>query len=439
VECAGQFKPLVEDRNHEVGAHRNPDLGLHRVGTRTVVVLDPEVALDPAEEQLDAPAQLVEHGHGKRGNFEMVGQEHEWLAGFQVEVFDQPQKHREVVSRFLDRGFAYVIAAQSGQSVHLVGVMPGEAQVGFGACDKEGTGIGDESQAGKIHVAAIHQVKRDGLEEQFVEPAHIVLPGPCNADANGNRASQVDLRVHLDSSLGLAKVRPVEERERQIDRGRIQGIDRVVQIDTEILADVKRPCLANEALGEVLPNPPVARFVGIGKCRSGDLPGEAKMIEGLGTSMETGGDIAQSIPGVKLGKHHADELLTKSKVSCGGVRFVFRDESRGRLPVNQIQNLRENITAAHVREASRARLDAEFISKLGGALQETDVTQLWLELLSEECRIQSSFTNPMHHESDELIAIMTTIIRKTNRGKTDGGKKVESRKQMKEKQRKAES
>jgi len=45
----------------------------------------------------------------------------------------------------------------------------------------------------------------------------------------------------------------------------------------------------------------------------------------------------------------------------------------------------------------------------------------------------------MHHESDELIAIMTTIIRKTNRGKTDGGKKVESRKQMKEKQRKAES
>jgi four helix bundle protein len=92
-----------------------------------------------------------------------------------------------------------------------------------------------------------------------------------------------------------------------------------------------------------------------------------------------------------------------------------------------------------VREASRTRLDAEFISKLGGALQETDVTQLWLELLSEECRIQSSFTNPMHHESDELIAIMTTIIRKTNRGKTDGGKKVESRKQMKEKQRKAES
>jgi four helix bundle protein len=69
--------------------------------------------------------------------------------------------------------------------------------------------------------------------------------------------------------------------------------------------------------------------------------------------------------------------------------------------------------AAHVREASRARSDAEFISKLGGALQETDETQLWLELLSEECRIQSSLTNPMRQEADELIAIMTTMVRRT--------------------------
>jgi hypothetical protein len=27
VECAGQLEPLVKDRNHEVGAHRDPDLG----------------------------------------------------------------------------------------------------------------------------------------------------------------------------------------------------------------------------------------------------------------------------------------------------------------------------------------------------------------------------------------------------------------------------
>ena len=43
--------------------------------------------------------------------------------------------------------------------------------------------------------------------------------------------------------------------------------------------------------------------------------------------------------------------------------------------------------AAHVREASRARSDAEFISKLGGSIQEADESALWLELLREECAI----------------------------------------------------
>jgi four helix bundle protein len=69
--------------------------------------------------------------------------------------------------------------------------------------------------------------------------------------------------------------------------------------------------------------------------------------------------------------------------------------------------------AAHVREASRARSEAEFTSKLGGALQEADETQLWLELLNEECGIKQEQTQPIITKSDELIAIMTTIIRRT--------------------------
>ena len=65
------------------------------------------------------------------------------------------------------------------------------------------------------------------------------------------------------------------------------------------------------------------------------------------------------------------------------------------------------------REAARARSEAEFISKLGGALQEADETQLWLELLREECGIDCSLTTPIEQEANELIAIFTTIIRRT--------------------------
>jgi four helix bundle protein len=68
--------------------------------------------------------------------------------------------------------------------------------------------------------------------------------------------------------------------------------------------------------------------------------------------------------------------------------------------------------AAHAREAARARSEAEFISKLGGALQGADEIQLWPELLREECSIDCSLTTPIEQEA-ELIAIFTTIIRRT--------------------------
>ena len=69
--------------------------------------------------------------------------------------------------------------------------------------------------------------------------------------------------------------------------------------------------------------------------------------------------------------------------------------------------------AAHVREASRARSDDEFVSKLGGALQEADESLLWLELLREECAVEASLTKPLEAESSELLAIFTTMINKT--------------------------
>ena len=67
-------------------------------------------------------------------------------------------------------------------------------------------------------------------------------------------------------------------------------------------------------------------------------------------------------------------------------------------------------------KASRARSDEEFVSKLGGALQEADESQMWLELLREDCGVAPTDTVPMEKEADELMAVMTTMINRT-RGK----------------------
>jgi four helix bundle protein len=71
--------------------------------------------------------------------------------------------------------------------------------------------------------------------------------------------------------------------------------------------------------------------------------------------------------------------------------------------------------ASHAREASRARSDAEFCSKLDGLLQEADETQLWLELLIEDCNISDTALPVIHREAGELLAIFTTIVSKVRK------------------------
>lgn len=193
VESAGQFELLLEDSDHQVGAHRDPYLGLHRVGTRAIVVFDPQVPLDPAEEQLDAPSQFVEHGHGERRDFEVVCQEDEFSGGFRIVIPHSAQEHREVLAGLLQLWLSNMIAAQTGQAVHRLRVVAGELKVGLGAGDEKRSRPGDQRQSDEVHVATIHQIERSRLEEQTVEPANVVLPGAGDVDTCGDRAAQVDL------------------------------------------------------------------------------------------------------------------------------------------------------------------------------------------------------------------------------------------------------
>ena len=67
------------------------DLGLHGMLARAIERLDPQVLLDPFEEQLDLPAAPVDLGNCKCGQSEVVGQKGEPLLGNGVSVADAAQ------------------------------------------------------------------------------------------------------------------------------------------------------------------------------------------------------------------------------------------------------------------------------------------------------------------------------------------------------------
>ena len=68
--------------------------------------------------------------------------------------------------------------------------------------------------------------------------------------------------------------------------------------------------------------------------------------------------------------------------------------------------------AANYREASRARSDAEFVSKLGVVEQELDETLLWLDLFVESGIVPEAKMLELHQEADELLRMTIAAIKK---------------------------
>ena len=95
------------------------------------------------------------------------------------------------------------------------------------------------------------------------------------------------------------------------------------------------------------------------------------------------------------------------------IRLYSALPKRGAAQVLGMQVLKSGTSpGAHYREARRAKSDADFISKIEGALQELDETQYWLELIGEGKILPVERLKPLHQEAEELIAILVTIVKR---------------------------
>jgi four helix bundle protein len=95
------------------------------------------------------------------------------------------------------------------------------------------------------------------------------------------------------------------------------------------------------------------------------------------------------------------------------IRLYLATPERGatRILGNQILKSGTSV-GAHYREAQRAKSNADFISKIEGALQELDETSYWLELLGDSELVASSRLDSLRQETDELLAILVTIVKR---------------------------
>ena len=117
-----------------------------------------------------------------------------------------------------------------------------------------------------------------------------------------------------------------------------------------------------------------------------------------------------------------DELRARSKKFA--VKVILFAKSIPKDPINseiavQLTDAATS-TAAHYRAACRAKSRADFINKLGGAIEEVDESALWLEILTEAGISARTETAPLWSDADELTRIFVRS-RETARANRDAG------------------
>ena len=116
---------------------------------------------------------------------------------------------------------------------------------------------------------------------------------------------------------------------------------------------------------------------------------------------------------MKEEKSGPEDLKTRTKsFALRVIRLYSALPKRTEAQVLGRQLLRSGTSVgAHYREASRARSDAEFISKLEGGLQKLEESIYWMELIVESDVFPAEQLTDLIGEANELAAILVSCAK----------------------------
>ena len=110
-----------------------------------------------------------------------------------------------------------------------------------------------------------------------------------------------------------------------------------------------------------------------------------------------------------------DEEQLKARTKQFALRVIKLVESLPRGVTGEVlskQLLRSATSvSANYRSACRGRSKAEFIAKVGIALEECDESQLWLEMIVDSGLLPKQRVADLLKEADELTAIFVATLR----------------------------
>lgn len=360
---------FLHDGDQNVHRHCDPYLGENGILGGSIETFDSQMLLEPSEEELHLPTASIQFGDRDCRYGEVVGQEGKAVFCHRINEFDKTQFVRIVsMGVEVDKNDG-LIATESGCSIHRAGVESPIAGVGLDSGDKKGGLACEVMETFEVEITPVEDVKGASLDGKQIQSIYVVNLARSNVHPAGDVSPQVEQGMGLDCSGIFPESRPREKRQTETDGCGVEGISRVRQIDAEAFGEVEFSCLANQYLGKVCPDSPVAMFVGMCQSASGNRSAHAHVIEFALMSPQTAFDIPQSFPVGELGKSHTEILIHTGEGF--GVSFpIVLFYAAGKLPVrNILHHLRKDRSATVHRlppfggEYSRFRNSNRFYAK----------------------------------------------------------------------------
>src|SRR6185437_8332536 len=191
VEIQGEMKPFADDGHEQIAADGDPHLGFDGVLRGAVKGFDPQMLLDPFEEQFNMPATTIQFSDDVSRKSEVVGEEHQPLFPLGVPKADTTQLSWIAFSGVEPLQRDGLIALHARTLVHGMRNETKETEVLTCPCNEESTVQSPAIQSFEVEVTAIHDVEGTRLRSELVQHIDIVNARRSNANKRGDLPSQI--------------------------------------------------------------------------------------------------------------------------------------------------------------------------------------------------------------------------------------------------------
>ena len=251
----------------------------------------------PLEEPLPLPTEWVEGGDAGGRKGKIVSEEDSRCAACSVEEAHASQAFWIVLPRSRQGQASRLIAANSGRICPGSRGVARKAEIVLGPNPQGGASWRDDLEASPVETPPIPDLKGAGLDDETLLQVDIGALSLGDLDDGGDRTPQVRQGVPFDGPLALAKLGPEKPAQAPIAGCRVEGRDRRLQLQTELLVGLQASGFHHELLRPVGVDAPVSAFVSLGQRAAGHLRPKPQGIEPLASGAQAGLDLAQAFPG----------------------------------------------------------------------------------------------------------------------------------------------